>query len=154
MLSAGRRGVEVSRSRGYEVSRPFVRPWDPATSRPRDSSSGVVHERNRPVVLELDDHHFAEAARPDVDAGRSELAHEEIEQLPGSLRLLGVVEARSATLRDRSGERELGDGENRAASLGDVPVHPARIVREDAQLADLPAGVEHLLRRIALLYSR
>ena len=74
-----------------------------------------------------------------------------LSQNKGALRLLGFVEAGAASAIDRSGERELRDGENRAANAGKVAIHLAVFVAEDAQLADFSRGVAHRLLAVAFL---
>src|SRR5438046_1291192 len=95
--------------------------------------SSLVHKRHGPLILETDDHHFSKASGGHADAGRGELAGEYLEQRARAFGLLGIVEARAAAARDGAGEGELRDGENRAAGIADVAVHPARLVAEDAQ---------------------
>src|ERR1041385_8135792 len=114
-------------------------------------SSTLIDKGHGAVVLERDDHHFAKAAGRHFDAGRRELAREQLEKLARPPRLLGVVEAGAPSLRDRAGERELRHREDRAAGVADVAVHLAGVIAEDAQLADLARGGAHRLLAVALL---
>ena len=68
------------------------------------------------------------------------------------LRLLGVVETRTPSARDGAGQRELRHGQDRAAGFGDVAIHLAGVVAENAQLANLLRGIEHDLLGVAFLY--
>src|ERR1051326_546120 len=115
-------------------------------------ASSLEHKRHRPIVLQRDDHHFSKTAGANDDAGRSKLAHEELEHRSRALRLLRVVEARAASFRDRSCERELRHGENRAAGLCDVEIHFSRVVAEDSQLANLPRRLAHFVFGVAFFH--
>src|SRR5205823_1277513 len=105
------------------------------------------------IVLERDDHHFAEASGLYDDSGCAELRDENLEYLPRPPRLLGIVEARAASARDRSRERELRDCQNRSARFGNIAIHLAGIIAEDAQLADFARRVAHRLLAVAFLHG-
>src|SRR5258706_12583311 len=109
------------------------------------------HERYRPVVLERHDHHFAETSSLHFDDGRGQFLDDPLEQQPGPLRLLGVVEAGTASTSDRTGQRELRTRQDGTAGLGDVAVHLAGVIPADTQLADLLRRIAHDLLRVPLL---
>ena len=76
------------------------------------------HERHRPVVLQTDDHHFAEAPGLHRDAGRGELSRRTPRTAPAHAP--APRRCRSSAggrWRDRAGQRELRDGQDGAADV-------------------------------------
>ena len=85
--------------------------------------SAPDHEGHRAVVHKAHPHVGAEDACPHRSAdGRRQRAHMRVEDRPGELGSGRAMERRSVALAQVSQQRELADGEDLAADVGDAPV--------------------------------
>src|SRR5579884_4054025 len=107
-----------------------------------------IDEGHRAVVFERHDHHLAKSSGLHRNSGGAQLGDEELEHRSRLLRLLGIVEARTAAALDRSGQRELLDRENRSADVSKIAVHPPRL-RSEEHTSELQSR-GHLVCRLLL----
>src|SRR6266550_129917 len=104
-----------------------------------DSPLSLEQQRYRPVVHQLDLHHRAELPRLDLDttAALTQQGHEAFVQGDRHGRRRGVDKAGAAPLAGIAVERELRDDEDAATDVGEIAVHFAFVVSEDAQTKNL-----------------
>jgi hypothetical protein len=102
----------------------------------RGCEPGVEHDRDRPVVDQLDRHSRPEGAGLDRDADGAQPLAEQLVQRLGLLRAGSVREARPVPLAGVSNERELAHHERGAADVAHAEVEAAGLVLEDPQASD------------------
>lgn len=93
-------------------------------------------------------HVCSEASVPDVESLRFECCGERLQNRNSRFRSGGGHERGTAPLPNVGEERELGDGENGPADIGDAAVHLAVVIGEDAHPCDLRRGRDPVRGRV------
>ena len=115
---------------------------EPGAGEPgRSARRGQVEdERHRTVVDQFDGHARAEASAGDAEAALAETFGQELDQRRRLVAGRGALERRPPAAVERGEERELGDEQNGATRSGEIEVHLASAVVEDAESRELLGG--------------
>src|SRR5262249_60719412 len=110
--------------------------------------TSLQHDRDGPVVDELDGHVLAEDAGRDGDALAAQLVAELVVEGLREVRRRGVHEARAVSLARIRDEGELAHDQRSAADVQDAAVELAAFVGEDPEPRDFSGGANSVGPRV------